>query len=194
MVVRVLRPADGLHAFGGEAERLGLEMLRIDGGDDPATPREIVLADDARTTTARLVQDGYLEVDYVVLTGPAADAFAAALDAAGLTFDADEVLADVLGPLDPYDRDALKNLVRLALVTDEGNQDLVFERFAELATTDDEPVAFALVSALASLGLRPGMLAAFRPVLDALAAHPSEMVREEAGALREAYTRYLLGE
>lgn len=191
MIVLALASTVDAHAVGGLAEALGLEVVQIVMEDEDTQQRDVLLATDDRATTVRYVQDFYLELGYVVLDGPDAEAFAVRFAEAGFVLDPDALLAEVHAGLDPKDREAMKTLVRLALTAAPERRPAVLVAFSDVAAAADEAPAFTLVSALSVLALWPGALLEARPVLVHLAAHPSEMVREEAQVLSAAFEQYL---
>lgn len=189
MRVLALRSDADAHAVGGLAEAAGLEVLQIAMEDEDSPQRDVVLVNDARTSSVRYVQDFYLDLAYLVLDGPRADALADAF--APLVLDPDALLADARGDLDPKDREAMKTLVRLALTASPERRAAVLGAFARIAEADAEGPAFTLVAALSALHVWPGALDEARPVLLLLATHASEMVRDEARVFADAFAGYL---
>lgn len=188
MLVLALRSDADAHAVGGLAEAAGLEVAQITMEDEDNPQRDVLLASEDQQTTVRYVQDFYLDLAYLVLSGPRADALAAAF--APLALDPDVLLADARAGLDERDREAMKTLVRLALTADPERRPAVLDVFARVAEADDEGPAFTLVAALAALHVWPGALTDARPVLLLLATHASEMVRDEAQVFGQAFNQY----
>lgn len=189
MLVLALRPDTDAHAVGGLAETLGLEVAQITMEDEENPQRDVLLASEDQQTTVRYIQDFYLDLAYLVLSGPAAEALAEGFG--DLALDPDALLRAARAGLDPKDREAMKTLVQLALTADPARRDDVLALFAEIAESSDEGPAFTLVAALSALAVWPGALYAAKPVLVLLATHASEMVRDEAQVFGQAFDQYL---
>ncbi|HYE56865.1 MAG TPA: hypothetical protein VD948_00090 [Rhodothermales bacterium] len=186
MTVFALRPETTLHDVGAVLERLGFEIVAVEAGEGDDL-RRISFADDARTTRAMLVEDGYLDVNYLSFVGTGTGRAANEVVEARLAYDAERLLATAQQGLDPLDRESLKTLVRLALSASPDLEADVRSLFDRLSREGAEPVRFTLISAISCRAVQPGGLAAFRPVLNRLADEdPSEMVRDEARLMRAA--------
>ncbi|MBE2187086.1 MAG: hypothetical protein IAE99_09985 [Rhodothermales bacterium] len=190
MLVLALRSDADAHAVGGLAEAAGLEVAQITMEDEDNPQRDVLLVSDDRQTTARYIQDFYLDLSYLVLSGPNAETLAEAF--ADLVLDPEVLFhhASVLG-LDERDREAMKTLVRLALTASPERRAAVLDVFSRIAESHEEGQAFTLIAALSALTVWPGALYAAKPVLTLLATHESEMVREEAQVFGQAFDRYL---
>lgn len=185
MTVLALRPEATLHEVGAALEALGFEITGVDAGEGDL--RRVQFADDARETRVVHVEDGYLDVAYVVLTGASAGRVVVALVEARLAFSTDALLEAAEAGLNPADREAMKTLVRLALAAGPEHEAAVYTLFEGIVATGQEAARFTLIAAISCRAVHPEGVGTFRTLLDRLADRdPSDMVREEATVLRAA--------